>query len=52
MIAKLNKKDISSEHLFHVDVEEQEADEEPGGILDLFRPRKQLIKTIVLWFAW
>ena len=52
MIAKLNGKDGSSGQFDLVVEKEEKQAEEPGGILDLFRPKQQLVQTIVLWIAW
>ncbi|KXJ27984.1 solute carrier family 22 member 15 [Exaiptasia diaphana] len=51
MIAKLNNKSLEIDHLADNNIEEKN-DEEPGGIIDLFRPKQQLMKTVILWVAW
>lgn len=49
-IAALNSTRLTADEL------ELESDEETlnkeGGILDLVRTRRQLLKTLILWFAW
>jgi hypothetical protein len=52
MIADLNGKEVALNEL-SIDLEKEETSlEEPGEILDLFRPKRQLLKTFILWFAW
>lgn len=49
-IAALNKSKLPTDELA-VERNEESAVKE-GGILDLVRTRKQLVKTLILWFAW
>lgn len=50
MIAKLNGKELNANEL---DLQkEDKTHDQPGEILDLFRPKQQLLKTLIMWFAW
>ena len=49
-IAALNKTKLSTDELA-LEMNEESAVKE-GGILDLVCTRKQLVKTLTLWFAW
>ena len=48
-IAALNKTQLPGDKLM---LEHNEEAVKEGGILDLVRTRKQLFKTLILWFAW
>ena len=48
-IATINKKRLPGDKL---SLEHHEEAVKEGGFFDLFRPRKQLFKTVILWFAW
>lgn len=49
-IAALNKSKLPTDELALERNEESAVKE--GGILDLVCTRKQLVKTLILWFAW
>lgn len=48
-IATLNKKQLPGDKLT---LEHDEEAVKEGGCFDLVRTRKQLFKTLILWFAW